>query len=133
MSRTHKGSKKGFSCWSKRPYNNGGRIPYLQALTHRKERMQNKQHLHNTLKDEENLVERPTRLVYPVSDGRVKALAIIAWGKHSAEYLMEENTHYSIEEEWFCDPELLRAHDLLCSDIVVSTYDDYLKEQRNGD
>lgn len=95
--------------------------------------MQNKQHLHSTLKDEENLVERPTRLVYPVSDERVKALAIIAWGKHSAEYLMEENTHYSIEEEWFCDPELLRAHDLLCSDIVVSTYDDYLKEQRNGD
>lgn len=129
MSRTHKGSKiGGRDYWSKRPYNSGGYTSYLQPLTHRKERMQDKQHLHNTLKDTENLVEQSSRVVYPLKDERVKALAVVSWGRHSTEYLMEENTHYSIEEDWFCNPDFLQANDLP-ADVAIGNYDDYLKEQ----
>lgn len=131
MSRTHKGGKRfGHNHWSKRPYNSGGYDSYLQALTHSKERMQDKQHLHNTLKDEDNLVEHEAIVVYPLSDHRVLALAKKEWGSNECNWLLQNNTHYHIQGGWFCRE---GSRHWVTDDISVGNYDDYLKEQSNVD
>lgn len=52
MSRTNKGSKGvGYDYWSKRPCSKNGHGAVVKDMTHRKERMQNKEIVLKELKD----------------------------------------------------------------------------------
>jgi hypothetical protein len=129
MSRTQRGSKRsGYDYWSKRPYSGRGYGSVVKKLCHSAERMQEKEMLQNILKDEENLVEHKSIVVYPLSDHRVLALAKKEWGSNECNWLLQHNTHYHIQGGWFCRQGDQHWEEY---DLSVGNYDDYLKEQSN--